>query len=113
MPYSCDKCGRRFFRSDRLKRHMESHDRDCGLLCSTCGKSFSSNLALKVHAHIHDAPVPQKCNLCDITLPNPVEMRRHRKKVRLSSQRQCCVVPWICRVLHIISTLLHFLHIVL
>ncbi|KAM4580879.1 zinc finger protein 1035 [Odontesthes bonariensis] len=43
IPHACDICPRRFYKKDRLHKHLIAHRKKSLLLCSRCGQYFGPN----------------------------------------------------------------------
>jgi len=60
--YDCTICGKKFRRSEHLKRHNRSlHSEDKPYECFGCGKHFSRGDNMRQHARIHEKEKWAKC----------------------------------------------------
>uniref|UniRef100_A0AAF5Q3T9 C2H2-type domain-containing protein n=4 Tax=Wuchereria bancrofti TaxID=6293 RepID=A0AAF5Q3T9_WUCBA len=49
LSLQCEMCPQRFFNDFELRKHIELHSKDSGILCKKCCASFRSMLALRRH----------------------------------------------------------------
>ena len=86
-PYQCDKCKKRFQRTDTLKQHLKTHTEQKHLKtltkqkifqCAKCDKAFSSVTQLKDHIFVHKAP-QFKCTLCESVYKHKRNLTSHMK----------------------------------
>lgn len=56
-PYLCEKCGKRFASSRRLKccTGQETKVQKKSLRCTSCGENFHTDSDLKVHKKVHES----------------------------------------------------------
>ena len=57
-PYSCQICGKRFYRMYHLRRHMLVHTGDREYGCVACGKMFAHLYSLNRHILTQDCNSP-------------------------------------------------------
>ena len=66
---SCGLCGKNFFNSNKLKRHIiEVHQGQKNHMCNTCGKCFARPDKLRDHEKVH--------------LREPGTVKRGRRKIK-------------------------------
>ncbi|XP_017291298.1 zinc finger protein 205-like [Kryptolebias marmoratus] len=62
--FSCQFCGKSFFRNSILMGHMRTHTGERPFSCPTCGKSFTYKHALNTHMVTHTGVKPYTCLIC-------------------------------------------------
>ncbi|XP_067384685.1 telomere zinc finger-associated protein isoform X2 [Channa argus] len=76
-PFSCLKCGKRYFRKENLLLH---EIRDCSRIqtysCLTCSSTFNGKEELRLHVISHTGDMPHKCSTC-------TEQFMHKKNLTL------------------------------
>lgn len=61
-PFSCDECGRTFALSQHLKSHLKLiHSDEKNFQCSICGRLFKTSGNYKKHMKVHSGERPFKC----------------------------------------------------
>ena len=64
MKFKCHDCDIEFSRSDRLKRHFQTHLSEKNFKCEHCDAAFARDCDLKKHIRIHTGERSFKCNYC-------------------------------------------------
>ena len=78
--FTCDTCGKRFFKNVNLKKHIEStHLKMRPHICEFCKVGFSSKFALITHRRQHTNERPFKCEFCGEGFRQKVSLKSHLK----------------------------------
>ncbi|XP_063797260.1 zinc finger protein ZXDC isoform X2 [Pseudophryne corroboree] len=82
-PFKChlDDCGWSFTTLYKLKRHLQSHDKQRPFPCETpgCGKSFTTVYNLKAHLKAHEMENQFRCEACGDSFPTATKLGAHRR----------------------------------
>ena len=78
-PYSCETCGKSFYKPQLLKTHLESHNEEKIFSCQSCGKSFSRKALLKQHEMVHADALPFSCSVCSKTYKYRSTLQKHMR----------------------------------
>lgn len=62
--YGCDKCNKKFFTNNDLRRHQTSHQDSRPFICQECQKGFRTAGELNIHKAIHVQVKQYKCEYC-------------------------------------------------
>ncbi|XP_048473770.1 zinc finger protein 653-like [Rhincodon typus] len=73
-------CGKRFYLSNHLRRHMIIHSGVRDFICETCGKSFKRKNHLEVHRRMHTGETPLQCEICGYQCRQRASLNWHMKK---------------------------------
>ncbi|XP_069822813.1 zinc finger protein ZXDC isoform X1 [Dendropsophus ebraccatus] len=82
-PYKChvENCAWSFTTLYKLKRHMQSHDKQRPFSCDApgCGKSFTTVYNLKAHLKAHEQENLFRCDACGEAFPTATKLSAHRR----------------------------------
>ncbi|XP_078540394.1 zinc finger protein 653 isoform X2 [Lissotriton helveticus] len=73
-------CGKKFYLSNHLGRHMIIHSGVREFICETCGKSFKRKNHLDVHRRTHTGETPLQCEICGYQCRQRASLNWHMKK---------------------------------
>ncbi|XP_069460316.1 zinc finger protein 653 [Ambystoma mexicanum] len=73
-------CGKKFYLSNHLGRHMIIHSGVREFICETCGKSFKRKNHLDVHRRTHTGETPLQCEICGYQFRQRASLNWHMKK---------------------------------
>ncbi len=78
--FKCDICSVLFREEENLIKHQETfvHDK---YTCETCGKSFYRKKAHERHLKCHSDEKPYSCDLCGISFKSENYDKKHKVKV--------------------------------
>lgn len=62
--YSCNECGKSFYKKYNLNIHKETHRDDRSHVCKMCGKKFKTTQGLRMHMESHSNERPFMCEIC-------------------------------------------------
>ncbi|XP_059927058.1 zinc finger protein 653 isoform X2 [Gadus macrocephalus] len=79
-------CGKKFYLSNHLHRHMIIHSGVRDFICETCGKSFKRKNHLEVHRRTHTGETPLQCEVCGYQCRQRASLNWHMKKHRTEEQ---------------------------
>ncbi|XP_006023494.2 zinc finger protein 653 [Alligator sinensis] len=75
-------CGKKFYLSNHLRRHMIINSGVREFTCETCGKSFKRKNHLEVHRRTHTGETPLQCEICGYQCRQRASLNWHMKKHR-------------------------------
>ncbi|KAK0143196.1 Zinc finger protein ZXDC [Merluccius polli] len=82
-PYQCtvEDCGWAFTTSYKLKRHLQSHDKQRPHTCQFegCGRRFTTVYNLKAHIKVHDQENAFVCEVCSERFRSATRLTNHQK----------------------------------
>ncbi|KAL9974576.1 hypothetical protein ACROYT_G011627 [Oculina patagonica] len=62
--FGCDKCEKKFYTNNDLRRHQTSHQESRPFTCEECQKGFRTSSELTLHKAIHVEVKQYKCEFC-------------------------------------------------
>lgn len=62
--FECDKCEKKFYTNNLLRRHQTSHQEARPFSCEECQKGFRTSSELTIHKAIHVEVKQYKCEFC-------------------------------------------------
>ncbi|KAK2851831.1 hypothetical protein Q5P01_008107 [Channa striata] len=90
-PFSCLKCGKRYFRKENLLLH---EIRDCARVqmysCLTCSSTFNGKDELRLHVVSHTGDMPHKCSTCTEQFMHKKNLTLHMMKVHGFPKPHAC-----------------------
>ncbi|XP_053576823.1 zinc finger protein ZXDC [Bombina bombina] len=82
-PFKCtvDSCGWSFTTLYKLKRHLQSHDKQRPFSCTVtgCSKSFTTVYNLKAHLKAHEQENMFRCDTCGESFPTATKLGAHQR----------------------------------
>ena len=78
--FTCHICGKGFYSSTEVKKHIPSHTGEKNYECKICHKKFTQDSALARHRFIHTGSKPHMCEICGMTFVRKEHFRRHNEK---------------------------------
>ncbi|XP_040270938.1 zinc finger protein 653 [Bufo bufo] len=73
-------CGKKFYLTNHLRRHMIIHTGVREFICETCGKSFKRKSHLEVHRRTHTGETPLQCEVCGFQCRQRASLNWHMRK---------------------------------
>ncbi|KAM7411279.1 hypothetical protein PAMA_021324 [Pampus argenteus] len=90
-PFSCLKCGKRYFRKENLLIH---EFRNCATTqtytCQTCSSTFNGKEELRVHVISHTGDMPYKCSTCTEQFMYKKNLTCHMMKIHGHPKPHAC-----------------------
>lgn len=75
--YACNECSQKFFTSQTLKKHMNSHIKVRNVGCELCGKMYKTEHDLRKHKNFVHSEKAYECPVCEKTFGTNQNMRLH------------------------------------
>ncbi|CAG0880122.1 unnamed protein product [Darwinula stevensoni] len=78
--YSCEECGKVFFKQDDLKKHLRIHSDDRPFICTVCGLMFRTSSHLLDHERRHQGQNTFNCKHCNAQYSTAFSLRKHLRE---------------------------------
>ncbi|KAK4297443.1 hypothetical protein Pmani_030138 [Petrolisthes manimaculis] len=88
-PYSCDQCGKTFYRKFNLHVHRAKHSTERPHVCQVCNKKFKSTVYLKMHMKLHTNEKPFMCHICGKVFRTASSLETHHTVHTQESKFTC------------------------
>lgn len=79
-PYKCDRCPSAFSDPSSYSRHKRVHTGEKPFVCQECNTGFAQSSDLTKHIRIHTRERPLQCQFCSDCFSDPSSFARHRRK---------------------------------
>ncbi|XP_065585230.1 zinc finger protein 653-like isoform X1 [Cyrtonyx montezumae] len=73
-------CGKKFYLTHHLRRHMVIHSGVREFICESCGKSFKRKNHLEVHRRTHTGETPLQCEVCGYRCRQRASLTWHMRR---------------------------------
>lgn len=90
-PFQCSDCDKRFWYKQSLIAHIkQTHTGDVNYTCELCGKGFFKKTELTRHKPTHSNATPYKCPKCGLGFKIPKTLKRHIRNVHVAQRSHTC-----------------------
>ncbi|XP_076333929.1 uncharacterized protein LOC143237981 isoform X2 [Tachypleus tridentatus] len=90
-PFTCEECGKRFSRSDKVKAHKKTHTEERPFKCTECSYAAKDNGSLTKHLRTHTNEKPYKCKICPYSCRSSSQLSVHIRTHTGDKPFQCAL----------------------
>ncbi|KAL4216363.1 Zinc finger and BTB [Mactra antiquata] len=91
-PYTCTICNKGFTQPGNMKRHMKSHDLIPSYECPTCHRAFKEKGNMKRHLETHTDLKKYLCKACSRRFRTSSNLQRHIESIHKKSRNYFCQI---------------------
>lgn len=91
--YECEKCGKHFKGSSRLKQHLNIHNEKNAFTCDVCGRGYRSKLYMERHRKAMHTVSHHTCSHCNQEFDNTAKYEYHLKSHDPNKKYKCQYCP--------------------
>ncbi|XP_046558271.1 zinc finger and SCAN domain-containing protein 2-like [Haliotis rubra] len=77
--FMCDFCGKSFSYASTLNMHKKRHAQEKGVQCNVCGKRFATADILKTHKTTHTTMKAYVCDVCEKAFTSQYYLKAHKR----------------------------------